>query len=140
MQYFAYGSNMLEDKIIGRCKSARFSRVAKLDNYCLKFNKISIDGSGKANIEKSRSDFVWGVVYEMSNEDINKLDVFEKGYQRTEISLIDRNGIVMIAQTYISEKVNEELRPTKQYLKEVVDGAIMHKLPEEYIMHLKLFL
>ena len=48
--YFAFGSNMLLERIKKRVPSARVLGNATLGGYALRFNKLSKDGSGKANI------------------------------------------------------------------------------------------
>ncbi|MEO6966600.1 MAG: gamma-glutamylcyclotransferase family protein [Acidobacteriaceae bacterium] len=65
IEYFAYGSNMNPERMFGRIKSALPNRVARLSGYRLVFNKRSVDGTAKANIERSsqEADFVLGCVY-----------------------------------------------------------------------------
>jgi gamma-glutamylcyclotransferase len=48
--YFAFGSNMLLERIKKRVPSARALGIATLGGYALRFNKLSKDGSAKANI------------------------------------------------------------------------------------------
>lgn len=46
VQYFAYGSNMLTERLQARCNSAIVRCVASADEYRLGFSKKSQDGSG----------------------------------------------------------------------------------------------
>ena len=48
--YFAYGSNMLEQRLKDRVKSAEFLLNAWIRGYEVRFRKMSIDGSGKADL------------------------------------------------------------------------------------------
>ena len=51
-KYFAYGSNMLKERLCARdrCPSAMPVDVGSIRGYTLQFWKISKDGSGKATI------------------------------------------------------------------------------------------
>ena len=67
--YFAYGSNMLLERLRKRCKSARFLGVAVVHGYKLVFSKKSKkDGSGKATIAKTANDdaAVYGALFEIN--------------------------------------------------------------------------
>lgn len=48
---FAYGSNMLTDRLRERVPSARPVAVARLAGHSLRWHKVSIDGSGKCDAE-----------------------------------------------------------------------------------------
>src|SRR5438034_10516718 len=73
---FAYGSNMCS----GRFRDYGVSpegpgRAAVLPGHRLQFNKKSTeDKSGKANIAPHEGSDVWGVLYSISENDLNKLD------------------------------------------------------------------
>jgi len=58
--YFAYGSNMLSDRLCSRSPSARAIGPAWLPNWQMMFNKRSIDGSAKANLMRRVGDKTWG--------------------------------------------------------------------------------
>ena len=78
--YFAYGSNMSEKRLKKRVSSAKVVGTGVLKNYCLTFNKTSIDGSGKCNIECCKSDEVYGVLFEIDEYQKCCLDKVEEGY------------------------------------------------------------
>lgn len=48
--YFAYGSNMLPTRLLGRCPSARVVGTGVARAWSLAFSKASKDGSGKATL------------------------------------------------------------------------------------------
>jgi len=77
--YFAYGSNLSWDQIRRRCPSARFLGVAELKNYRLCFPRKSQKGYGVASVEEIPGENVWGVVYQINEVDIGRLDAAE-GY------------------------------------------------------------
>lgn len=121
----------------GRVSSARFWRLAQIRNMALKFNKIgSLDGTGKANLVRQPNKTVFGVVYQLDRRDLPILDSFEKGYQRTQIKLMDSFGNPLQAEAYISDLTDSNLRPTQEYKDFVVGGALEHQLPICYVHRL----
>jgi gamma-glutamylcyclotransferase (GGCT)/AIG2-like uncharacterized protein YtfP len=80
MLYFGYGSKMNWRQIEERCPSARFGSAALLPDYNLAFTRKSVSvGCGVADAVPERGRKLWGVVYEISDLDIEKLDASE-GY------------------------------------------------------------
>lgn len=134
--YFAYGSNMDTNQMQQRLESACLSvvSVAKLVGWHLVFDKISKDGTGKANLLQDEHGEVWGVVYQITDEQMTKLDGFEKGYSRKEVEIALREDNTRLnVITYISDKRNSTLHPSRDYLHIIIQGAREHHLPEEYI-------
>lgn len=76
IRYFAYGSNMLPQRLQRRCTSARKCGLAMLPGYDLSFCKISKDGSGKATLlPSSRLEAkVYGVIFHLASDDLPNLD------------------------------------------------------------------
>jgi len=78
MLYFAYGSNMNWQQMQERCPSARFFGVALLPDHKLAFTRKSIKrGCGVADAVPTQGQKVWGVVYEVTDRDVIKLDKSE---------------------------------------------------------------
>ena len=81
MLYFAYGSNMDEARLKARCPSATFRHKAKLAAHRLAFTRCSSDNNcGAADVVKAARRVVWGVVFEINDEEQQKLDEAE-GYK-----------------------------------------------------------
>ena len=131
--YFAYGSNMLTERLISRISSAQVIGTAYLTGKRVVFNKLSIDGSGKANLIESPADIAWGVLFNIEQKDFLKLDRIEGGYERVEITSIQNNGKEEECVTYISSKLTDDPRAYKSYKKIIIQGAKENYLPEEYI-------
>ena len=93
--YFAYGSNMLEQRLKDRVKSAEFFSNAWIRGYEVRFRKISIDDSGKADLVQTGDleDIVHGVVYQFDPDHWPALDKHEgatgnnPGYDRVPIQV-----------------------------------------------------
>ena len=86
---FAYGSNMCSGRFRAYGVSPEGAgRAAILPGHRLVFNKKSADDdSGKANIAAHGGSDVWGVLYTVSDVDLDKLDKGEGGYRRERLSL-----------------------------------------------------
>jgi len=142
--YFAYGSNMLQERLRQRCPSARSTAVARLDGWTLSLHKRSKDGSGKATITPSGEPnaTVFGVLYEMENSDLEPLDRAEgyrSGYNRTLVKVaIVSSGETVTAITYLADESASDpsLCPYDWYLKLIVAGAKEHALPGAYVEQL----
>ena len=69
--YFAYGSNMLGQRLTERVGSALPFSNAWIRGYEVRFRKISFDDSGKADLVETGDleDIVHGVVYQFDPSD-----------------------------------------------------------------------
>lgn len=137
--YFAYGSNMDREQMIERCPDSNSLGRVKLNKYHLDFRIYSPKRKcGCADIIMSNdNDNVWGVLYELSEDDLLKLDKYEGvnigKYKRIQVSVIDDSGNNIIAKTYtVVEKSSETIKPSKDYMSQLISGAKQFLLPKEY--------
>lgn len=134
--YFAYGSNMDKNQMKDRCPEHRFISVAILEGYKLVYDGYSSIRKGAvANIVESPDEIVYGVLYEISKEDKERLDRFEgvpDYYKIKNVKVKDREGKEYIAITYYREPLEEGL-PSEEYQNTIVDAAIELGFPQEYI-------
>src|SRR4051812_6473274 len=78
MLTLAYGSNMNWNQMRERCPSSRFVEIAVLRDHKLAFTRKSDNrGCGVADVVAEDGALVWGVVYEIADVDIDKLDAWE---------------------------------------------------------------
>ena len=133
--YFAYGSNMMSERLIERVGNNGEAGIGFLIGYTLKFNKLSRDGSGKGNIVPDASEKVWGVLYKLTEEQLKILDSFENGYER-KIVEIQTVGKTVEAVAYISDATQSETLPYGWYLEFFKVGAKQHGLPKSVQEHL----
>jgi hypothetical protein len=141
--YFAYGSNLSSERLRApdRAPSARMIGTASLSEHRLAWHKRGADGSGKCTISPTgrRSDGVWGVVWEVSEDEAARLDVVEgPGYQRVELVVTSANQ-KMDVFTYLAREshVDPALRPAAWYRALVIAGAREHGLPASWIRRLE---
>jgi len=113
----------------------RTARVAFLPDYELTFNVLSEFGTGNPNIRKGGKG-VWGVVYEVDERDLNKLDRISPRYERVKVKVVV-NGREVEAWTYIGKKVLDGIPPDKSCIERIIRGARSHGLPESYIRWLE---
>ena len=135
VKLFAYGSNMSSARLHKkeRAPSAQAIGRGKLIDTRLIFNKVSKDGSTKANIEKMPGNVTWGILYELDEEDLPGLDAIERGYDRIMVDVKVDSGELIKAYTYESTNIIAGCKPFKSYLEIIIRGAKEHNLPKYYI-------
>lgn len=141
--YFAYGSNLNIGQKTSRTGSIRRSIPCKLLGYRLAFNKRGNNGSVYANIIPEMGSTVWGIAYLCSPSALSAMDryegVSEGHYLQCDVELVSQSGEILRAVTYIagSAHVCEDGSPADEYLNLIVEGAVSHGLPEDYIESIK---
>ena len=147
--YFAYGSNMDPAQMRERCASSRARGAGFLAGYRLHFPRWSPRRKhAVASIEAHPEGGVWGVVYDMTLQDWASLHPFEghiaEGHAENGYDLIHVEVLVdtatISARTYIA--VPDPSRPdagltSVRYLKQLIDGAVAHNLPQDYVAALR---
>jgi gamma-glutamylcyclotransferase (GGCT)/AIG2-like uncharacterized protein YtfP len=132
---FTYGSNMCSGRFRAyRVHPESAGHSALLKGYRLLFNKRSVDGSGKANVEACEGAGVWGVLYSIPDEDLATLDDGEVGYERVTLPVRTADDAESQAWVYIASPANtvDGLHPYTWYKRFLVEGAREHALPAAY--------
>ena len=139
LTYFAYGSNMLSERLRGRVPSASPAGSAKLCGYGLDFAKISKDQSGKCDLVKSDHGAVWGRLFKIDPGHKSDLDRYEGPHYETIEVQVSVEGEARLALAYValSEKRDLAKVPYDWYLALVIAGARQGQLPSAYIDCLK---
>jgi gamma-glutamylcyclotransferase (GGCT)/AIG2-like uncharacterized protein YtfP len=151
MFYFAYGSNLEPEQMSRRCPGHTVVGLGELRDHRLTFPLTSHDwGGGVASVSVAHGESVWGVVYELSAEQLTALDAYEHyvgpGDQH---NLYDREtaSVQLVraddgsfprrvhAWIYVARAANPS-PPSRRYLDAVLAGARFHKLPAEYVTKL----
>lgn len=130
--YFAYGSNLSSERLLGRCPGASEPRPAVLADHVWLINE-----RGVATIEPVAGHEVHGVVWDVTDEDLVTLDRVEgvpDRYARTRC-VVERDGGPVEAVVYVDPRT-EPGPPRAGYLEIVLAGAAEHGLPEHWIEHL----
>ncbi|NKB33970.1 MAG: gamma-glutamylcyclotransferase [Pseudomonadales bacterium] len=138
MLYFAYGSNMSTPRLGERVSISSTVGVATLFDHTLRFQKVSVDGSAKCDIEeRPESDAeVHGVVFELPDPEIEVLNEVEglgNGYDSKIVSVSLFDGQVVEALTYWATIIDKNLKPYHWYKHHVLYGAKEASLPNSYV-------
>ena len=156
MLYFAYGSNLNFVRMRERCPSTRFECIAVLERHKLTFPrksespKSTFCGSGVASIEPDDEQNVWGVVYQIDELDIDRLDKKE-GYipnrehdknkyircKRQALRCGDKESPLTVFTYVAIAQIGGPFLPTQSYMNHILNGAEHWHLPPEYIAILK---
>lgn len=133
--YFAYGSNMLRQRMLARAPSARQVGLATLADHALRWHKVSKDGSGKCDIVAQPGAVVHGVLYEIDAAEKPALDVAEGlnwGYREVQLELQGQAGPVR-ALSYQATNIDSFTKPYSWYKTLVLAGAREQQLDAAYI-------
>jgi gamma-glutamylcyclotransferase (GGCT)/AIG2-like uncharacterized protein YtfP len=148
MLYFAYGSNLSWEQMNQRCPSARFVGVGVLPDHKLAFTRKSVNrGCGVADALPENGAAVWGVVFQIDDVDIGKLDASE-GYKpgRSKNSYFRRETRVLVdgdhqrpleTWVYFANRERNAPLPNAAYKDLIVSGAKYWHLPHEYVRQLE---
>jgi gamma-glutamylcyclotransferase len=150
MLYFAYGSNLDPQQLHRRCPSARFVAVAKLPGHRLAFTRYAKDrGCGTCDGVPEPGQDIWGVVFEISEEDLGRMDVSE-GYvlrrpltenayirEQREVYRDGKQEQPIVVWLYFANRQANPPLPNAAYKKQLVEGASYWRLPEAYQAQLR---
>ncbi|CAL1286731.1 unnamed protein product [Larinioides sclopetarius] len=137
--YFAYGSNMLTQRMHINCPSALFKCIGELKGFRLSSTDFAHTWKGgAATILESKNDSVWGVVWEISKNHEEKLDMQEKGYQPLNLPIEANLFGRLDCKVYQKLVCKEDVALVSYIYKKVcIQGAKEHGLPLHYIKKLQ---
>lgn len=142
--YFAYGSNLDFAQMKQRCPSARFAGVAKLPGRRLAFTRWSKGRNGAvADAVPDPAAEVWGVVYEITAEDLLALDGYEgsapggsrNAYlrERCTVWLNSEDQRPVEVEVYFAVPQENPGLPSRDYRDQILRGARDWGLPPDDI-------
>lgn len=133
-RYFAYGSNMDERQMRRNAPAAKVLGHARLDGYRMEFTVYSDRWEGgAANIEPDPDAHVWGIVWDVSDDDLDALDTYEGHptfYRREQVTVETSDGPVDCT-TYRIAHQRGYVRPTDDYIHRMRSAIRVHGLPPE---------
>ena len=146
--FFAYDSAMNNTRLEGRGLKIISYESAYLNDYELKFNKRSVDGTTKANIVRMPEKKVYGIIYKLPKSELTKLDNIvgktSGHFDRQELQVITMNDEVFVANVYSAVAkylvTEDAMLPSHQHVNTIVNAALRHRLDSNYITYLKSFL
>ncbi len=146
MIYFAYDADMNPAQIAERCPGYRTLGVARLTDHRLTFPRFSRTwGCAAASITPSRNDTVFGVLYQVPEEDVLALN-YQHGYDPDGPRELNRDELRAVtvlkvggsepvaAVTYVAVPDGTGALPSAAYMNAIIDGARTHGLPRAYLV------
>ena len=127
MLYFAYGSNLNHFQMKRRCKDSIFLKKINLKDFVLTFRSKY----RAADIEYKKGSIVPGGLFEISNSDEKKLDVYEDFpilYKKFYFTY-QKNKIM----TYTMVKKTSFRFPTERYLNVIKQGYVDCNLDDKFL-------
>jgi hypothetical protein len=123
-----------------RCPGASALGPARLDDHRLSFRLPSQRWGGfAADIVTDDGAATWGVLWKLSDGHLERLDQLEARYDRYPV-LLSSGDVATTALTY---RVKARLAsptggsPAPEYLQHLIDGAIEHGFPNDYLRRLE---
>ncbi|KAL1494732.1 hypothetical protein ABEB36_010280 [Hypothenemus hampei] len=146
--YFAYGSNLLSQRIHINNPSAERAGIGCLNDFQISFVTYSKRWKGaSATIVPIKSRVVWGALWHLDHSDMEHLDrqegVHENIYKPLQVDIFLPEGQKVTARTYqqtaIPPDINDlsqlpqDCRPSVAYWKTITKGAEETGLPKDYL-------
>lgn len=135
--YFAYGSNMDQAAMVGRCPASKPVGIGRLVRH-----RFMIFDEGYATVVRDPQRVVWGMVWDLALADVPALDRYEslstglytKVIQPVVTAQGPRRAIVYVGRNAKPGK------PLPGYMEGVVEAARHAGLPEDYIRGLSVWM
>jgi hypothetical protein len=148
MMYFAYGSNLDPERMRQNAPDHQLIGLAALRDHRLLFPRHNEKwGGGTASLGHAHGETVWGVLYEVSDNDLEVLDrqegfrgagdqhnLYDREWLTVELTRPDDGSVPrrVRAQAYLARPSNPS-PPSRRYLDTILAGARHHRLPDEYV-------
>jgi hypothetical protein len=131
--YFGYASNLDASTLEGRLQSNPIKiGIGVLPHFGFRFNFPNPDGTARANLVPSENESVYGLVFEIQEEDRSYFLTSEPGYDFVEKEIFTKNG-PLNAFVFISAKTQDGIFPKEEYWKVILKGGKDSGLPNTYL-------
>ena len=142
MYLFIYCEWLDSELVKLKLPKAKLIMKARLPDYRLIFSSFTEDDSseiieGGCNIEEDQELMLWGVIYDISEDDLSLLDKMtrvEHGrYSRKYLKVIGEDGIDYEVVAHVIKNPIGKSKASREYMNHMVKGAKEHKFPNDYI-------
>jgi hypothetical protein len=131
--YFGYASNLDASTLEGRLHSKPVKiGIGVLPHFGFRFNYTNPDGSARANIVSSENESVYGLVFEIHEQDRSYFLQSEPGYEFVQKEIFTKNG-KLNAFVFISKNTRDGIFPKEEYWKVILKGGKESGLPDSYL-------
>ena len=129
--YFAYGLNMDEIQLAGRCPEALLLGPATLPEH-----RFIINRRGVATVVPATGAMAYGLLWDLTGKNLEKLDRFEGvpsgHYTRELANVLTQNGAIVRATIYVASDATPG-KPRSGYLEQIIMAAREHGFPSHYL-------
>ena len=141
MTYFAYGTLLDENAMRGIAPSVKSLGILRLKDYRMGFGQCARPGATGCMLEPDPGATMYGVLYDLSQEDMDKLDgAAVSGTEmrvHVPVTLIDDDGNEVSSVTYTIPGNPPQISPSDDYVRPILNGPSDLALPEPYVQHMK---
>jgi gamma-glutamylcyclotransferase len=136
MKLFVYADNLNPTQLKRRAPEHKFVEKAYLPDHTLHFCRWSSQWRcGLGSITPSQGDKVWGVILEITDEDLKILDEFEGevpqgAFRHLQVTVVTEAGEKVLVTTHAATPIGK-FKPKEHYLDWVIKGVTHWKLPQE---------
>lgn len=136
MKFFVYADNLHPKQLKRRAPEHSFVCQAYLPDHTIAFCRWSSQWrSGLASVMPSPGERVWGIILEITDEDLKIMDEFENevpqgAFRHLQATVITDTGDKELVTTHAANPIGK-LRPKPHYLEWIMKGAKHWNLPEE---------
>ena len=144
MKFFIYADNLNPTQLKRRAPEHKFLYTAYLQDHTIQFSRWSSQWRcGLATIAPSQGERVWGVVLEITEEDLKELDKFEGdlpegAFRHLEVNVVKEDDQKELVYTHVATAIGK-FKAKDHYLDWIIAGIRHWKLPDECLEMWQLF-
>ncbi len=138
---FTYGPDTYQGRVYDRAGPAELLSTAVLEGWQLVFDKPNPKqkGEGLANLAETPGTSTFGLLYDLSVEQLENLDGYYGGYEQRAVPVKVRDAEdperwhTKSAKTWIARRTSKGLRPSAAALELVKKGFTENGAPAEFL-------
>ncbi len=144
MKFFIYADNLNPTQLKRRAPEHKFLYNAYLQDHSIQFCRWSSQWRcGLASIAPSQGERVWGVVLDITEEDLKELDKFEDdlpegAFRHLEVNVVKEDDQKELVLTHSAHAIGK-FKAKDHYLDWILTGVRHWKLPDECIEMWQMF-
>ncbi len=145
MRFFLYGDNLNPTQLKRRAPEHTFVGKAYLPDHTIQFCRWSSQWrSGLASVAPSHGEQVWGILVDITDEDLKLLDDFDEevpqgAFRHLPVTVVTEEGEKVLATTHAATPIGK-FKPKEHYLEWVIKGVKYWKLPEACLQSWQAFM
>lgn len=144
MKFFLYGDNLNPTQLKRRAPEHTPVGKAYLPDHTIHFCRWSSQWRGGiGSVTPSPGEKVWGMIFDITDEDLKLLDAFEGevpegAYHHVQVTVLTEAGEKMLVTTHAAKPIGK-FKPKEHYLEWVIKGLKHWKMPDECIQQWQAF-